>query len=366
VITSKSGMRHSQALNLLECRHIAIPVFGESGHPWLRRLKSLGNRLCLALVALRAILEIRRQRVEAVITVIQGRYYLAAGLACWITSTPHIAIVHDNFVSSNAAAWDFLVRVQRRCTANILRHAAHIYVVSPQMQRLVFSESGRESEIQWPSTTRQARQGDGPAQVTRSGGPVILFAGTLGYTVDDAVDLLAGLIVTGQLKQYGISDAKLHLCTKIGEEEKRARGWDHPDIVVRDWVPQSGLHEELRHADILFLPYSFSENARAAVETAFASKTADYLAVGKPVLVFGPKNSTLVRYASEQGFAEIVDEFSATALARGIQNIKSLPAYKDRLAARALEVFSANHDIACQQDKFYLNLERIIRASCKT
>jgi hypothetical protein len=91
--------------------------------------------------------------------------------------------------------------------------------------------------------------------------------------------------------------------------------------------------------------------------------TADYLAVGKPVLVFGPKSSTLVRYATEQGFAEIVDEFSGPALAREIQNIQISPIHRKKLSARALEVFSANHDSKSQQDKFYLTLERIVGAS---
>ena len=363
VITSTAGVSHSQAMNLLGCRHIAIPVFSESRFPWLRRLKSAGNRLCLALVTLRAILETRRRRVDAVITVIQGRYYLAAGLACWVTATPLIAIVHDNFVSSNAAAWDFLARLQRRLTTKILQRAGQIYAVSPEMQRLVFSECARQAEIQFPSSRRPARQAERNAGVTRSGGPVILFAGTLGYTVNDCLDLLAGLITTGQLKEYGVSGARLRLCAALTEEELQKRGWKHPDIEVRGWVSQMELHEELCRADILFLPYSFSENAREAVETAFASKTADYLAAGKPVLVFGPKNSTLVRYASEQGFAEVVDEFSSAALARGIQNIESSPVYRERLAARALEVFSANHDIEVQQHRFYLDIERIVRAS---
>jgi hypothetical protein len=361
VIASELGMKHSQGMNLLECRQIAIPAFGEPRHPWLRRLKSAGNRLCLAIVAFQAILEIRRRRAEAVITIIQGRYYLAAGLACWATATPQIAIVHDNFVSSNAAAWDFLVKVQRRLTRKILQRAAHVYAVSQQMQRLVFSECGREAEIQWPSTTRPTRQADGQPQVTRLGGPIILFAGTIGYTVDDCLDLLANLIATEQLKEYGMAEAKLHLCVPITRDDMRKRGWDHPDIVVRGWVSQSELYEALCGADILFLPYSFSKNAREAVETAFPSKTADYLAAGKPILVFGPKDSTLVRYAFEQGFAEIVNEFSGAALARGIQNIQFSPAYRDRLAARALEVFSANHDLRCQQRKFYRTLERVIR-----
>jgi glycosyltransferase involved in cell wall biosynthesis len=144
------------------------------------------------------------------------------------------------------------------------------------------------------------------------------------------------------------------------DSEMRTSGWDRIDIVCRGWVTQSELPSVLSSADILFLPYSFLESSREAVETAFPSKTADYLAAGKPVLVFGPKYSSLVRYASEQGFAEIVDEFSAAALARGIQKIVFSPHYGEELAARALEVFSANHDISRQQHKFYLTLERII------
>jgi hypothetical protein len=42
----------------------------------------------------------------------------------------------------------------------------------------------------------------------------------------------------------------------------------------------------------------------------------------------------------------------------------SSPSYRETLAARALEVFSANHDSKCQQRNFYLTLGRIIYASC--
>jgi glycosyltransferase involved in cell wall biosynthesis len=145
------------------------------------------------------------------------------------------------------------------------------------------------------------------------------------------------------------------------DAEMRSCGWNHEDIVYRSWVPQAELASALSSADILFLPYSFLEGSRDAVETAFPSKTADYLAAGKPILVFGPKYSSLVRYASEQGFAEVVDEFSSAALAKSIQKIAFSPLYREHLAARALEVFSANHDIRYQQQKFYLMLGKIIR-----
>jgi glycosyltransferase involved in cell wall biosynthesis len=363
VITSKAGLNASQATGLFECRHIALPVFGGSRHMWFGTFMRAANWLGLALVALTAILEVRRKRVEALITIVQGRYYLAAALAAWVTATPHITIVHDNFIAAGNARSNFLRGVLRHLTRKILRNSAHIYAVSPEMQRLVFRECGRESEIQMPSTTVPAVRAEGQAEITSESGPVILYAGTIGYTVRDCLDLLADMVATGQLKQYGMSGAKLHLCTTTTDTEMRISGWGRHHIVCRGWVPQSELPSVLSSADILFLPYSFLESSREAVETAFPSKTADYLAAGKPVLVFGPKYSSLVRYASEQGFAEIVDEFSPAALARSIQKIAFSPLYKEKLAARALEVFAVNHDIRCQQHKFYLTLERIIRVS---
>jgi glycosyltransferase involved in cell wall biosynthesis len=365
VITSNLGMKLSQTADLFQCRHIAFPMFGGSQFLWLGMLRGAANWLILALVALRAVLVIRRQRVEALITIVQGRYYLAAALASWVTATPHITLVHDNFVSGNAGSLVLVKRVLRGLTATILRRAAHIYAVSPEMQRLVSRECGMESEIQMPSTTGPAGQAEAQAQVTRLGSPVILFAGAISYTVIDCLDLLANMIASGQLKEYGMPDAKLHLCATMTDAEMRKRGWNRPGIVARGWVPQSELPGELSSADILFLPYSFLESSREAVETAFPAKTADYLAAGKPVLVFGPKYSSLVRYASEQGFAEIVDEFSPAALARSIQRIVFSPSYREMLATRALEVFSANHDIKCEQHKFYLTLGRIICASCR-
>ena len=298
--------------------------------------------------------------MEAVITIIQARYYLAAALASWVTATPLIAIVHDNFVSSKVGRWKFLATVQRRWTKRILQHAAHIYVVSPEMQRLVFAECGQEGEIQLPSTALPAREAGSQLSVMGLGRPVILFAGNVGYTVRDSLDILATLIATGKLKEYGMPKAELHLCTGMTDSEIHKHGWDRPGIVAKSWLSQSELAGELSNADILFLPYSFSRTSREAVETAFPSKAADYLAAGKPIVVFGPENSSLVRYASEQGFAAIVDEFSEAALARGIQKIAFSPSYRKKLAARALEVFSANHDIRCQRDKFYLTLDRIM------
>lgn len=362
VIASKPGMVASSGTDILKCRHIVFPVLRVSASRWVRRLNTIPNVLIMALVALRAILLMRRRRVEAVISIIQGRYYLPAALAGWITGTPHIAVVHDNFISGNFGTSPFSPLL-RQLTRRVLRSAAHVYAVSPEMQRLVFDECGRRSEIQLPSTTVPPPQPSCDAPLDGRPGPVILFAGTVGYTVKDCLDLLVELVGGGKLNEYGLPNANLQLYTPLTEAEILVYGWNHPAVANRGWVSQSDLPTVLASADILFLPYSFLPIARKAVETAFPSKIADYLASGKTILVFGPNYSSLVRYAREQRFAEIVDEFSPSALASAVRKMTFSRVDRQRLAARARDVLCTNHDIERQRRQFYLTIEHFHRTN---
>jgi glycosyltransferase involved in cell wall biosynthesis len=188
---------------------------------------------------------------------------------------------------------------------------------------------------------------------------VILFAGAITDSVQDSLKLLAEILVTGKLRVYGIQSAELHLYTQLSPERICDWGWDHPSISVHGWVSQQELQGVLQSADILFLPFSFSEASRYAVESAFPSKTADYLAAGRPILVFGPEYSSLVRYAKEQRFAEVVDKCDEDVLARGIQRILSDSAYSSQLCKQSLAVFGQNHNIVCQRKELRSLLSRI-------
>lgn len=364
VIASKAGMMASSAPDILKCRHIVFPVLRVSASRWVGRLNTTPNILILALVALRAVFLMRRRRVAAAISIVQGRYYLAAALACWITGTPHIAVVHDNFMFGMLATSRFSTLL-RDLTRRVLRNAAHIYAVSPEMQRLVFDECGMRSEIQLPSTTVPPPQPSRDTPLDGRPGPVILFAGSVGHPVRDCLDLLVELIGRGNLNEHGLGKVNLHLCTPLTGAEIQKFGWNHPGIVNRGWVSQSELLRVLASADVLFLPYSFLPRARKDVETAFPSKIADYLASGTPILVFGPKYSSLVRYAREQGFAEVVDEFSQTVLASTIKKMTLSRVDRQRLAARARIVLCTNHDIERQRRQFYLTIEQLHRTNSK-
>ena len=115
-------------------------------------------------------------------------------------------------------------------------------------------------------------------------------------------------------------------------------------------------------ADILFLPYSFTEEDRPITLTSFPAKSADYFASGKPILVIGPKDSTLVRYACEFQCAEVVTDLDSTALQQAIGRLASDREYRHRLGSNAMKAFRANHDVARQRER----LLEVVRSLART
>lgn len=360
VITSTPGMLASEG-ERLECKHISFPVLGVSRFLWVGRLKHLINWIILGFVCCAALINILRRRIDAIVTVLQGRFYFAAALAAFLTRRPYVVVVHDDFISSANRISKFSAQILRPLTKRTLRGAALIYAVSPQMRQLLWNEFGVDSELQLPATSRSCLRTSAHARAAEDG-PVVVFAGGITHAVQDSLNLLATLITSGVAVNFGIPNLKLRLFSPATEEDIKKLGWDHPNIECRGWVSQSELPGALSHGDILFLPYSFADASRHAVETAFPSKTADYVASGKPILIFAPNFSTLVRYAREEGFGEIVDQFRADALGQAIHKIAFSPSYQASLANGALGVFSRNHDIANQRSKLFASLAQLAAA----
>jgi glycosyltransferase involved in cell wall biosynthesis len=354
VLSSSRYLRASPKEGRLGCDHIAFPTTTGWGRWGLGRIKNLIDWLTIPLLTLVAIYLIKTRRIKAIVTIVHDRFFVGAALAGWITGTPYVIVMHDDTVTpAERESW-VLKYVLRSWAGKALRGASHIYAISREMQRLLKSEYGVDSEIQLPAaepgTKRDCRSNfDLAESSTQPDSAVILFAGAIGYSVEEGLKMLAEMIVKGKLQRYGIQSAELHVYTHLSSGKIRDWGWDSRGIAVHPWVSQEELRGVLQSADILFLPYSFSEAYRFAVESAFPSKIADYLATGRPILVFGPPYSSLVRYAKEQGFAEVVDNCDEDALARGIQRILSDSAYRRELCGRSLEVFEQNHNIVRQR-----------------
>ena len=128
-----------------------------------------------------------------------------------------------------------------------------------------------------------------------------------------------------------------------------ANGLDVNNVVMGGLLPSADLVCRLRtEADILFVPKSFEEAQSGKIDLSFPSKLTDYTATALPLLIWGPKESAAVRWATnEPGVAAMVTEADENAMAAMLQKLAAELAWRRDLGATAFEVgnryFSPGH-----------------------
>jgi len=135
---------------------------------------------------------------------------------------------------------------------------------------------------------------------------------------------------------------------------------DGERINFHGWVPQHIVRAAMQAADILFLPFPFEEKSKYVTLSSFPTKTSDYLISGKPILICAPEYSSIVRYARNYSFAEIVNELDEEKLAQAIYRIWKVKEHRNKLVSNAFSTFRANHNIIKQRADFIDLLNRLV------
>jgi glycosyltransferase involved in cell wall biosynthesis len=345
----------------LSCRHIAFPTTNQGGRWNIGRLKLLVDWMLLPFLTLFGVRIIKKEHSAVVVTVAHGNFFIAAAFASILTKVPYILIVHDDWVGGVRSNSYLLKIFSPSIFQFVIERASHIYAVSPAMREFLKTRYGVDSELQMPAT--------GPCSVSSRSvekSPKkdwtrirIAYAGTENATVEDSLNLLIELVKGELLLQHGFDSWVLDLYMPVNPRQSISPKFVHDRIKLHGWVSQKDLQKAIKSADILFLPYSFRTDQKFSTTRSFASKTADYLAAGKPILIFAPDYCTLVRYAREFRFAEVVDKPSIDALAQGIANISHSSAYREQLQKNGAAAFELNHNIAVQRKKFALLIKRL-------
>jgi hypothetical protein len=325
--------------------HAALPGVRNQGRWGSGRVKGLVNWLLIPLIALRAALQLRQCPVSAILSVAHGTYFIAAALASTLTATPLVLIVHDDWVADLQRTSYLFKYIARLLFGSVLRRASHVFAVSPPMQRLLSAEYGVDAELQMPCAEAVTRPAVVPDRECSMLHCRILYAGNR-VCAADSLEILMELLTEDRLAEYGLRDWELHLYTPPFQVPVPER------VTWHDWVSQAELAEAVASADILFLPYSFLPAEKLVRATSFPAKTADYLASGRPMLIFAPPDCSIVEYAREFDFACIVTEPTKNALAAGIGSICRSQAYRDRLTANALRTLAVNHSAVRQRQRF--------------
>jgi len=107
----------------------------------------------------------------------------------------------------------------------------------------------------------------------------------------------------------------------------------------------------LKGADILFLPERFDETAKL-IRLSVSSKAHLYMFAGRPSLVYSDAVTGLARYATEEGWALVVDQRDPESLASALRRLIFDKEERARVVDRAQRVAARNHDRSAIQEAF--------------
>lgn len=250
--------------------------------------------------------------------------------------------------SGTWASW-FVQPIVHRVAANLVRHSAVRIANGPQMRE----EYERRYDVPFdqimiadePERFRQAsalRLADGNARV-------LLYSGSL------------GLGRAGSLAQIGHAAARIStpnrnvilavMSTYSSAADRRVLEL-LPNVKLLDNPKHGDLPGYLKGADVLVLPESFNRRWTRMCRLSISTKAHLYMMARRPILMFGPGTSSVARYASQAGWAHVVDNQNDDILDGAIERLLSDADYGRGLVERADSAVLQNHVLSTCSEHF--------------
>ena len=124
--------------------------------------------------------------------------------------------------------------------------------------------------------------------------------------------------------------------------------------------PPEEAAEVLASADALLVVMSFEKEHELFMRTSFTTKFLDYVAFGKPVILWGPEYCTPVRVARKHGGAAVVSSGDADAVVALSRQIAADSALSKRLSNEALQLHQTLFNPDRLQDIFVQKITELV------
>jgi glycosyltransferase involved in cell wall biosynthesis len=124
--------------------------------------------------------------------------------------------------------------------------------------------------------------------------------------------------------------------------------------------PPEEAAEVLVSADALLVVMSFEKQHELFMRTSFTTKFLDYVAFGKPVILWGPDYCTPVRVARRHGGAAVVSASDARAVVALCRQIAGDSALNEQLSKEALHMHQTLFNPDRLQDVFVQKITELI------
>jgi len=114
-------------------------------------------------------------------------------------------------------------------------------------------------------------------------------------------------------------------------------------------------------ADALLVVMSFEKEHELFMRTSFTTKFLDYVAFGKPVILWGPEYCTPVRVARKHGGAVVVNQDDADAIVSACRQIAHDAAWREQLSHEATRLHQTLFDPDRLQKIFVGEIEKLVQ-----
>lgn len=302
----------------------------------LPTLRDIAGLLMVPFIVLKGIKLVRREKVEIILTRLDSEaFWLSAYFIHRLTKTSLFVYIEDLF-EENRLSW---VRrlVAKGFEEAMLKRANRVFVLSEHMRQHYEHKYGLETSL-LPTTVVLAPIEKGNSGQQEEGhDSKIVFIGSIYWPqlsglldMVEAVDALVGV--------------KLYLYTPPKRVEGlRSHGLSGANVIY-GFARRNEVPAILRGSDILFLPLAFNSPAPDIIRTACPTKLPEYLAAGKPIIVYAPHDSYVSCYAGERGFALVVDKPGVDELKKAIVLLLQDRKLSNQLGRMARSTAEMNHD----------------------
>ncbi|MGH7793410.1 MAG: glycosyltransferase [Candidatus Binatia bacterium] len=291
-------------------------------------------------------LRIRRPALaRSLLTTVMGRALKAAGTDVVLAAFPREDFLTAAFLAARRLRLPFYVHMHDLWRDNltagtaaarfadiwepvILRQATRVLCMTEAMQTHYEKKYGLITEllphtIPYQAFLRAPREMLSP----RMSKPTVLFVGAVNPAMNlDALKVLASAseLLPKTYELLYCTSTKLPSLHQLGIRSSRLRV---------TYVSRAEVQRLQSEAHVLIAPLSHKNCSMDEVRTVFSTKLLEYLISGRPIVVFAPEDSYHAVSARRQGWAYVVTEDSAAALAAAIVKVTS----DENLAAQLVE-----------------------------
>lgn len=330
--------RHTVVANLQKLdvppRRIFGPLWDTLNLCRIPRIVSLGERI------------VKERDIEAIFTIPwRCDFALSAFLLSRRTGLPLYVFETDHWEAMNPRLLPG--RLVRRYHQPLLERAERLWLTSPAMVRRYQRDFDVEGEflfhyleVNGSGPSRHHHEPRGPADVLS-----LVYTGSVNEMFYDSLrqvcDLInSGLHVAGRCAKLTIYGAS---CPPelIG-----------PNVTWKGLVPREDIPSLLAEADILLVTVTFSRDPRLVdlVRTSLYTKTVDYLAAARPVLIVSPGYSAQVDYFGRT--AKVVDSADPARIRDGLAEVVNDPDAARERCRLGLELVRDRHSMEAMESTF--------------